>query len=136
MEIIELSTYNDSEKLAIAKNHLIPKQLQRNGISSKMFKITDEAILVLIRDYTKEAGVRNLEREIASLIRKGAKKVAEGKAKMVKITAKNISDYLGKRKVIPEKLEKANPIGIVNGLAYTQAGGDLLKVEVAVMEGT
>ena len=136
MEIIELSTYNDAEKLDIAKNHLIPKQLKRNGVPSRVFKITDDGILALIRNYTKEAGVRNLEREIASLIRKSAKKIAEGKAKTVRITEKNLSEYLGKRKVIPEKLEEKDPIGIVNGLAYTQAGGDLLKVEVAVMEGT
>lgn len=135
MEIIELSTYNDSEKLNIAKNHLIPKQLKRNGIPARVFKITDEGILALIRSYTKEAGVRNLEREIASLIRKSAKKIAEGKAKSVRITEKNLSEYLGKRKVIPERLEESDPIGIVNGLAYTQAGGDLLKVEVAVMDG-
>ena len=136
MEIIELSTYNDSEKLDIAKNHLVPKQLKRNGLPKKLFKITDDGILALIRNYTKEAGVRNLEREIASLIRKSAKKIAEGKAKSVKITEKNISEYLGKRKVIPERLEEKDPIGIVNGLAYTQSGGDLLKVEVAVMEGS
>ena len=136
MEVIELSTYNDSEKLDIAKNHLIPKQLKRNGVPARVFKITDDGILALIRCYTKEAGVRNLEREIASLIRKSAKKIAEGKAKTVRITEKNLADYLGKRKVIPERLEDGDPIGTVNGLAYTQAGGDLLKVEVAVMEGS
>lgn len=136
MEIIELSTYTDTEKLAIAKNHLIPKQLKRNGITKKMFRISDTAIMELIKSYTKEAGVRNLEREIASLIRKSAKKIAETDVKSVTVTEKNISDFLGKAKVIPEKLEAENPIGVVNGLAYTQAGGDLLKVEVAAMEGT
>lgn len=136
MEIIELSTYTDTEKLAIAKNHLIPKQLKRNGISKKMFKITDDGILALIKGYTKEAGVRNLEREIASLIRKSAKKIAETDIKSVKITEKNLVDFLGKIKVVEEKLESENPIGVVNGLAYTQAGGDLLKVEVAAMTGT
>ena len=136
MEVIELSTYTDTEKLNIAKNHLIPKQMKRNGINSRMFKISDEGIRALIKGYTKEAGVRNLEREIASLIRKSAKKIAEGKAKSVRITEKNLSEFLGKIKVIPEKLEEKNPVGIVNGLAYTQAGGDLLKVEVAVMDGT
>ena len=136
MEVIELSTYNDSEKMDIARNHLIPKQLKRNGVPAKLFKITDDGLLSLIRNYTREAGVRNLEREIASLIRKSAKKIAEGKAKSVRITEKNISEYLGKRKVIPERLEASDPIGIVNGLAYTQAGGDLLKVEVAIMEGS
>ena len=136
MEVIELSTYNDSEKMDIARNHLIPKQLKRNGVPTKLFKITDDGLLALIRNYTREAGVRNLEREIASLIRKSAKRIAEGKAKSVRITEKNISEYLGKRKVIPERLESSDPIGIVNGLAYTQAGGDLLKVEVAIMEGS
>jgi ATP-dependent Lon protease len=136
MEVIELSTYTDSEKLAIAKNHLIPKQLKRNGVTKQMFKITDGGIMELIKSYTKEAGVRNLEREIASLIRKSAKRIAEEGVKSVTVTEKNISKLLGKPKVIPEKLEASDPVGVVNGLAYTQAGGDLLKVEVAAMEGT
>ena len=136
MEVIELSTYTDTEKLSIAKNHLIPKQLNKNGITKKIFRITDDAILTLIKGYTREAGVRNLERELASLMRKSAKRVAEGMAKCVIVTPKNIADLLGKPKVIPERLEGENPIGVVNGLAYTQSGGDLLKVEVAVMEGT
>ena len=136
MEIIELATYTDTEKLAIAKNHLVPKQLKRNGITKRMFRISDGAIMALIKSYTKEAGVRNLEREIASLIRKSAKKIAETDIKSVSITEKNISEFLGKAKVIPEKLEDTDPTGVVNGLAYTQAGGDLLKVEVAAMSGT
>ncbi len=136
MEIIELSTYTDSEKLSIAKNHLIPKQLQRNGIKKSMFKITDGGIMALIKGYTRESGVRNLERKIASLIRKSAKRIAEGECKSVRITEKNITDYLGNIKIIPEKLEDDNTVGVVNGLAYTQTGGDLLKVEVAVMTGS
>ncbi len=136
MEIIELSTYTDTEKLAIAKNHLVPKQLKRNGMTKKLFKITDDGILALIKGYTREAGVRNLEREIASLIRKSAKKIAETDIKSVKITEKNLAEFLGKVKVLEEKLEDFDPVGVVNGLAYTQVGGDLLKVEVAVMEGT
>ena len=136
MEIIELSTYTDTEKLAIAKNHLVPKQLKRNGMTKKLFKITDDGILALIKGYTREAGVRNLEREIASLIRKSAKKIAETDIKSVRITEKNLAEFLGKVKVLEEKLEEFDPIGVVNGLAYTQVGGDLLKVEVAVMEGT
>lgn len=136
MEIIELSTYTDSEKLAIAKNHLVPKQLKRNGMTKKLFKITDGGILALIKGYTREAGVRNLEREIASLIRKSAKKIAETDVKSVKITEKNLVEFLGKIKILEEKLEETDPIGVVNGLAYTQVGGDLLKVEVAVMEGS
>ena len=136
MEIIELSTYTDTEKLAIAKNHLVPKQLKRNGMTKKLFKITDEGILALIKGYTREAGVRNLEREIASLIRKSAKKIAETDAKSVRITENNLVEFLGKVKVLEEKLEDSDPVGVVNGLAYTQVGGDLLKVEVAVMEGS
>ena len=136
MEIIELSTYTDSEKLAIAKNHLVPKQMALNGIKKSMFKITDDGIVALIKGYTREAGVRNLERELASLMRKATKKIAEGKAKSVKITEKNLSEFLGKVKVIPEKIDGENPIGVVNGLAYTQSGGDMLKVEVAVLDGT
>ena len=135
MEVIELSTYTDSEKIAIAKNHLIKKQLKRNGMTKAQIKIKDSAIAALIKDYTKEAGVRNLEREIASLIRKGAKKIAETGSKSITISDKNISEFLGKRKVIPELPEQENKVGIVNGLAYTQSGGDLLKVEVATMEG-
>ena len=136
MEIIELSTYTDSEKLAIAKNHLIPKQMIANGVKKSMFKITDDGILALIKGYTLEAGVRNLERELASLMRKATKKIAEGKAKSVRITEKNLSEYLGKIKVIPEKIDGEDPVGVVNGLAYTQAGGDMLKVEVAVLDGS
>lgn len=136
MEIIELSTYTDTEKLAIAKNHLVPKQLKRNGMTKKAFRIKDSAIGKLITEYTKEAGVRNLEREIASLIRKVAKRIAESDVKSITVTEKNLESFLGKAKVIPEKLEPCNPIGVVNGLAYTQSGGDLLKVEVSVMDGS
>ena len=136
MEIIELSTYTDTEKLSIARNHLIPKQLVRNGLNKKLFRISDDGIIALIKSYTREAGVRTLERTIASLIRKSAKKIAEGGAKSVRITEKNLEEFLGKPKILPERLEEQDPIGVVNGLAYTQSGGDLLKVEVAVMEGT
>ena len=136
MEIIELSTYTDSEKLAIARNHLVPKQMKINGMKKSMFKITDGGILALIKGYTREAGVRTLEREIASLIRKAAKKIAEGEAKSVTVTERNLAKYLGKVKVFPELIEGNSTIGVVNGLAYTQAGGDLLKVEVAVMDGS
>ena len=136
MEIIELTTYTDTEKLAIAKNHLVPKQLERNGMTKKAIKITDSAIVKLIKEYTRESGVRNLEREIASLIRKAAKKIAETDVKSVSISERTLESFLGKPKVIPEKLEKKNEVGVVNGLAYTQTGGDLLKVEVAVMEGS
>jgi len=136
MEIIELSTYTRTEKMSIAKNHLVPKQLKRHGLSRRSVKFTDEALMELIEFYTKEAGVRTLEREIAAVCRKSAVKIAENEAKSVKITAKTVNDMLGKRKYLREDPERTNPVGIVNGLAYTQAGGDLLKVEVTVMDGT
>ncbi len=136
MEVIELSTYTDTEKLSIAKNHLIPKQLERNGLTARLFKITDDGIYALIKRYTREAGVRTLERTIASLIRKSAKRIAEGNAKTVRVTEKNLESFLGKPKVLPDVLEEKDPVGVVNGLAYTQSGGDMLKVEVAVMDGT
>ncbi|MBE6635516.1 MAG: endopeptidase La [Ruminococcaceae bacterium] len=136
MEVIELSTYTDSEKLAIAKNHLVPKQLKRNGMSKRFFRINDDALLKLIKEYTRESGVRNLEREIASLIRKVAKIIAETDKKSVTVSVKNLEALLGRPKVLPERLEAEDQVGVVNGLAYTQSGGDLLKVEVAIMEGT
>ncbi len=137
MEIINLSGYTDTEKLSIAKNHLIPKQMKRHGMTKKLFKLSDSALLTLIREYTKEAGVRNLEREIASVIRKCAKRLAEDEnLKSVSVSAKNLEDILGKSKIIPDKLEPKNTVGVVNGLAYTERGGELLRVEVAVMDGS
>ena len=136
MEIIEVPSYTDVQKLLIAKNHLIPKQLKKNGMTKRMFKISDGAIVALIRGYTREAGVRTLERTLASLMRKCAKKMAENGKQTVTVTEKNLTEYLGKVKVVPEKLDENNQVGTVNGLAYTQSGGDLLKVEVAVMDGT
>ena len=135
MEIITLSSYSRTEKFHIAKRHLLPKQLSRHGLSRRAVKLTDEALLELIDFYTREAGVRNLEREIASLARKAAVRIAEEGCKTVRITAKTVNELLGKRKYLKEELEKTNPVGVVNGLAYTQSGGDLLKVEVAIMEG-
>lgn len=135
MEILELSTYTDTEKLAIAKNHLIPKQLRKAGMKKSAFRMTDDGILALIRGYTRESGVRNLEREIASLIRKCAKKIAEGEAKSVTVREKTLDTFLGKPKFLPEVPEQTDPVGVVNGLAYTSTGGDLLKVEVLVMDG-
>ncbi|MBR4292121.1 MAG: endopeptidase La [Clostridia bacterium] len=135
MEIIELHSYSRNEKLSIAKHHLIPKQLKRHGLSGRILKIADSAVLEMIDHYTAEAGVRNLEREIGSLCRKGAKHLIESGAKTLSITASNISKYLGPRKIMPEAIADENEIGVVNGLAYTEVGGDLLKVEVAVMPG-
>ncbi len=135
MEIIELSTYTRTEKLGIAKNHLIPKQLEAHGISKKQLSISQTAIAELIDYYTAEAGVRNLEREIGALCRKSAKKLLEGTAK-ISIKASDIQSYLGARKYLPEKLATKDEVGVVNGLAYTSIGGDMLKIEVAVLDGT
>ncbi len=137
MEVIELKTYTKSEKLAIAKNHLIPKQLTRHGLNKRMLRISDEAICEIIDYYTREAGVRNLERTIADLARRAAKLLVENESrKSVSVTAKNLSELLGKRKILPELISEDDEVGIVNGLAYTQTGGDMLKVEVAVLEGS
>ena len=136
METIDLQTYSENEKLSIAKNHLIKKQMQKHGLKARQIKFSDETILAVIRSYTQEAGVRNLERTIASLCRKAAKKIAEGEAKTVSICPADLPSYLGPEKFKPEQPEASDPVGIVNGLAYTQTGGDLLKVEVVVMPGT
>ncbi|MBE6568644.1 MAG: endopeptidase La [Ruminococcaceae bacterium] len=136
MEIIELHTYTPAEKLSIAKNHLLPKQLKRHGLSRRTCKITDDAIRELIEGYTRESGVRNLEREIGSLCRKAAKKLVEEELKSVTIKGENVKDYLGGRKFIDEGISGTAEVGVTNGLAYTEVGGDLLKVEVLPMDGT
>lgn len=135
MEIIELSSYTRIEKLHIAKNHLIPKQLKLHGLNKRMLKIDDDAIFAIIDSYTAEAGVRNLERELASLCRKATKHILENNVKTVRITALNISRFLGTLKYEPEKIDEQNQLGVVNGLAYTSIGGDLLKIEASVMKG-
>ncbi len=136
MEIIELSSYTRTEKAKIARNHLLPKQLARHGLNKRTLKITDEALYEIIDFYTREAGVRTLERTIASICRKVARRIAEGSCKSYTCHPKQINQLLGKRKYFEEVLETENPVGVVNGLAYTAAGGDLLKVEVSVLEGS
>ncbi len=136
MEMIEIKIYTKREKMSIAKNHLIGKQLKRHGLNRRMLKITDSALEEIIDFYTREAGVRNLERTIASLCRKAAHNIVSKKVKSVTINAENISKYLGERKYMPEKIEEYNEIGTVNGLAYTELGGDMLKIEVSALEGT
>ncbi len=135
MEIIELKIYTRHEKLAIAKDHLLPKQLKRHGLNKKMLKLRDDAILEIIDFYTREAGVRNLEREIASVCRKVAKQLVETGERALKVTAANLKDYLGVRKITPDAIYAGDEIGVVNGLAYTEVGGDLLRVEAAAMPG-
>lgn len=136
MEVIELSSYTSQEKYEIAKRHLIPKQMKRHGLSGRTFAIDDMALDIVIEGYTKEAGVRSLEREIASLCRKAAKKLVFNEVKKVKINRDNIEEYLGPRKFKPEELVSDNQVGIVTGLAWTAVGGDTLTIEVNVMDGT
>lgn len=136
MEVIELNSYTKNEKLAIAANHLIPKQLKRHGMTKKQLRIGDGVIEELIDGYTRESGVRNLEREIASVIRKAAKIIIESGKKSVCVTKANLSELLGPRRFLDEEKQTMDEVGIVNGLAYTSVGGDMLKVESAVMPGT
>jgi len=135
MEVIRLSGYSEEEKLHIAKKYLIPKQLKENGLDEKTVEFSDKAITFLIRGYTREAGVRNLERQIGSIIRKIAKKIIEtGKKKKYKITPSLIKKFLGAPIYSTEKEEK-DEIGVVTGLAWTEVGGEILKIEVTKMDG-
>lgn len=136
MEIIELSTYTPSEKLAIAKNHLLPKQLKRHGLSRRTMKVSDAAIGEIISGYTRESGVRNLEREIGALCRKVARVIVSEGRGSVSVDAPDIAGYLGSRKFIDDAVADRDYIGVTNGLAYTEVGGDMLKVEVLVVDGT
>ncbi len=135
MEIIEISGYTDDEKLEIAKRYLLPRQLKENGLKKTNLEIDDEAILKIIREYTAESGVRNLERELASICRKVAKKIAEGKTEKVHVTTKNLNKFLGPPKYLPEDDLLENTIGIATGLAWTQYGGEVLYIEVALVDG-
>ena len=135
MEIIYLAGYTTEEKLGIAKNYLIPKQLDEHGISSKVLRITDPGLFNLISQYTREAGVRNLEREIANLCRKVAKKIAEGKEKIFVVNAQNIHRYLGVPKFLPEEEIEKDEVGVSTGLAWTETGGDIIYVEATTMKG-
>ena len=135
MEVIRLSGYSEEEKLHIAKKYLIPKQLKENGLDEKTVEFSDKAITFLIRGYTREAGVRNLERQIGSIIRKIAKKIIEtGKKKKYKITPSLIKKFLGAPIYSTEK-EERDEIGVVTGLAWTEVGGEILKIEVTKMDG-
>ncbi len=136
MEIIHLNTYTKDEKLAIAKNHLIPKQLKRHGLTRRTLRIPASTVEEIITGFTREAGVRNLERELASLARKAAKELIETGVKSVTVTPEKLEAYLGPRKFIDDPASKTDECGVVNGLAYTEVGGDMLKIEVAVMDGT
>lgn len=134
LEVIHMDSYSDKEKLAIAKKHLVPKQLKLHGLKNTQVKITDAAIKELIISYTRENGVRGLEREVASVCRKCAKMVVEG-AEKVTVDANMIHTLLGPAKFIPDKIYKNDEVGVVNGLAWTYLGGDVLRIECSSMKG-
>ena len=135
MEIIELAGYIDEEKLKIARQYLIPRQIKENGIKTRDLDLTDEAILNVINSYTREAGLRNLEREIANVCRKIARKIAEGEKKIPRITAKNLSKFLGVPRFLPDLDNRKDEVGVATGLAWTPYGGDVLYIEATPMEG-
>ncbi|MBQ8670388.1 MAG: endopeptidase La, partial [Oscillospiraceae bacterium] len=124
------------EKFQIAKRHLLPKQLQRNGLKPSMLKISDSALYAIIDGYTREAGVRTLERTISSVCRKAARKIVEDGAAKISVTAKNLTEFLGPVKFRDDPFAKEDQVGVTNGLAWTAVGGEMLQVEVAVMDGS
>ena len=136
MEVIELTSYTDIEKLEIVKRHLMAKQRKKHGLTARQLKITDEAILEIISKYTRESGVRILEREIASVCRKTAAKIAAGELRTLSLGSERLEEVLGVRKYTPETLAGGMEIGLVNGLAWTTTGGSVLEVEVNVLPGT
>ena len=136
MEVIEISSYTENEKVHIAREHLIPKQLERHGFGKKQISISDRALEKMIMNYTREAGVRNLERRIGDICRKCAKKVIASNVKNIKITEKNLEKYLGKPRYTFDLANTKDEIGVVRGLAWTSVGGDTLSVEVNVLPGT
>jgi len=136
MEVLELPGYTEVEKLHIAKEHLIPRQLEEHGLKKNQLTITDEALRAIIRGYTREAGVRNLEREIASICRKVAKDIAVGKRKSKKVSEKDLHELLGPVRFRFEVLEEEDEVGVATGLAWTESGGDVLFVECQVMPGS
>ena len=136
MEVIELNSYTDEEKLQIAKRHLLPKELKRHGLARTQLKVSDGAIREMVASYTRESGVRVLERKMATLCRKAAMKLVEGACKSVSITERDLEEYLGAPRFHPEREALAQRVGVVNGLAWTSVGGELLEVEVNVVPGS
>lgn len=135
MEIIEVTSYTENEKMHIASEHLVKKQLKKNGLKKEQLTLSKDALSLVIRGYTREAGVRNLERKLGEICRKAAREVYEGDKKKVAVTRKNLGKYLGKEKYSYDKAGKRDEIGIVRGLAWTSVGGDTLEIEVNVMPG-
>lgn len=135
MEVVQLSSYTEDEKVKIAELHLLPKERQNNGLTAKTLFITEDALRMIIRGYTREAGVRNLERKIAAVCRKTALRIVNGEAKSAKVTAKNLHKYLGKVIYLEDDVSLEAAAGICTGLAWTRVGGELLKVEVVACKG-
>jgi ATP-dependent Lon protease len=135
MEVIEIPGYTDVEKLKIARTFLIPRQMEENGIGPKVLEISDNAILQVISQYTREAGLRNLERELASICRKVAKKVAEGQKQKTVITARKLQPLLGPPPFLPEEEQERNEVGVATGLAWTESGGEILHIEASTTPG-
>ena len=135
MEVISVSSYTENEKMHIAKEHLMKKQLERHGLEGGLLSISDGALWKIIRNYTKEAGVRTLERTIGELCRKAAKEILESGKKRVRITERNLGQYLGKEKYHYHMANSQDEVGIVTGLAWTSVGGDTLQIEVNVLSG-
>ena len=135
MEVIRLAGYTEDEKISIANNYLLPKQIKDNGVKENEMTLSEDIIKEIIRSYTKESGVRNLEREISKVARKVVKKVVSGEEKEIKVNLKNLHDYLGIQKFKFGELESKDKIGVVTGLAWTEYGGEILKIETVVMTG-
>ena len=137
MEVIELGSYTDEEKLMIAKDHLVPKQLEKHGLKKSQLRLSDDAIREIIRCYTRESGVRSLERLLAQICRKADKMLLDDpELQRVKVTGANLEDFLGVRKFLPDRLPEGDQVGLVTGLAWTSVGGETLEVEVNVMDGS
>jgi ATP-dependent Lon protease len=135
MEVIDLSGYTEEEKLVIARKHLLPKQLSEHGLKARQIQFSDSALRTMISQYTREAGLRNLEREIGSVCRKVARKIAEGNKGGCRISADNLREYLGSPKILPEELLKKDQIGVATGLAWTPQGGEIMFIEATAMRG-
>src|SRR6202022_4672944 len=135
MEIIRIAGYTEDEKVEIVRKHLIPNLTTKHGLDVKEWAIDDEALLTIIRRYTREAGVRNLERELSTLIRKAVKETMASKKESVKVTAANLSDYLSVPKFRYGEIEPNDRVGVVTGLAWTEVGGELLTIEVVMVPG-
>jgi ATP-dependent Lon protease len=135
MEILELSGYTEEQKLHIARNYLLPKQIEANGLNKEEITVDEDALRRVVRDYTREAGVRNLEREVGSLCRKVARQISEGRETPIRIKGEDVAEYLGRQRYFEEVAERIDRPGIVTGLVWTPVGGEIIFIEAATMPG-